>query len=113
MEFTRGDLINLAYVVAGVFSGISGILWAFYNGFVSPMDAELTSSFEAFLMVILGGAGTLAGPAIGAGIIVFLKNFIRMVPCKILSNGIPKILQFCHKHYLFYANKIYNYLIIL
>jgi branched-chain amino acid transport system permease protein len=66
----------LAYVVAGLFSGVSGILWAFYNGFVSPMDAELTSSFEAFLMVILGGAGTLAGPAIGAGIIVFLKNFI-------------------------------------
>ena len=27
-------------------------------------------------MVILGGAGTLAGPALGAGIIVFLKNFI-------------------------------------
>jgi branched-chain amino acid transport system permease protein len=66
----------LAYAVAGAFSGVSGILWAFYNGFVSPMDIELTSSFEAFLMVILGGAGTLAGPAVGAGIIVFLKNFI-------------------------------------
>jgi branched-chain amino acid transport system permease protein len=68
--------IYLAYVVAGAFSGISGILWAYYNGFVSPMDAELTASFEAFLMVILGGPGTLVGPALGAGIIVFLKNFI-------------------------------------
>ena len=66
----------LVYVVAGAFSGVSGILWAYYNGFVSPMDAELTSSFEVFLMVILGGAGTLAGPAVGAGLIVFLKNFI-------------------------------------
>jgi branched-chain amino acid transport system permease protein len=66
----------LAYAVAGAISGVSGVLWAFYNGFVSPMDTELTSSFEAFLMVILGGAGTLAGPAVGAGIIVFLKNFI-------------------------------------
>ena len=66
----------LAYVVAGAFSGVSGILWAYYNGFVSPMDAELTASFEAFLMVILGGPGTLVGPALGAGIIVFLKNFI-------------------------------------
>ena len=27
-------------------------------------------------MVILGGPGTLIGPALGAGIIVFLKNFI-------------------------------------
>jgi len=66
----------LSYVVAGAFSGISGILWAYYNGFVSPMDAELTASFEAFLMVIMGGPGTLVGPALGAGIIVFLKNFI-------------------------------------
>lgn len=66
----------LAFIVAGFFSGISGILWAYYNGFVSPMDVELTASFEAFLMVILGGAGTLLGPAVGAGIIVFLKNVV-------------------------------------
>jgi branched-chain amino acid transport system permease protein len=66
----------LAYVVAGTFGGVSGILWAYYNGFVSPVDVELGSSFEAFLMVILGGAGTLTGPAVGAAIIVFLKNFV-------------------------------------
>jgi branched-chain amino acid transport system permease protein len=59
----------LAYVVAGTFGGISGILWAYYNGFVSPVDANLNASFEAFLMVILGGPGTLIGPALGAGII--------------------------------------------
>ena len=66
----------LVIIVAGTFSGVSGILWAYYNGFVSPMDAELTSSFEVFLMVILGGAGTLVGPAVGAGLVIFLKNFI-------------------------------------
>ena len=66
----------LAFIVAGSFSGLSGILWAYYNGFVSPTDVELTSSFETFLMVILGGAGTLIGPAVGAAIIVFLKNFV-------------------------------------
>jgi branched-chain amino acid transport system permease protein len=66
----------LSYVVAGAFGGISGILWAYYNGFVSPHDLEITVSFELFLMVILGGPGTLVGPALGAGIIVFFKNFI-------------------------------------
>jgi len=66
----------LSYVVAGTFAGISGIFWAYYNGFVSPSDLELSASFELFLMVILGGPGTLVGPALGAGIIVFLKNFI-------------------------------------
>jgi branched-chain amino acid transport system permease protein len=66
----------LSYVVAGMFSGVSGILWAYYNGFVSPSDVEITASFEAFLMVILGGPGTLVGPALGAGIIIFLQNFL-------------------------------------
>lgn len=66
----------LAYVIAGVFGSISGIMWAYYNGFVSPSDADLNSSTEVLLMVILGGPGTLIGPAIGAGILVFLKNFV-------------------------------------
>ena len=66
----------LGYVVAGLFSGVSGSLWAYYNGFVSPSDVEITASFEAFLMVIIGGPGTLVGPALGAGIIIFLQNFL-------------------------------------
>jgi branched-chain amino acid transport system permease protein len=66
----------LSYVIAAAFGGTAGIFWAYYNGFVSPHDLELTASFELFLMVILGGPGTLVGPALGAGIIVFLRNFI-------------------------------------
>jgi branched-chain amino acid transport system permease protein len=66
----------LSFVIAGAFGSVSGILWAYYNGFVSPHDLELSASFELFLMVILGGPGTLVGSALGAGIIVFLKNFI-------------------------------------
>ena len=36
---------------------------------------ELEPSLEALLMVALGGPGTLVGPAIGAALIVCLKNF--------------------------------------
>jgi branched-chain amino acid transport system permease protein len=64
----------LAFIVAGVFSGLSGVLWATYNGFVSPMDVDAFASLETLLMVALGGPGTLFGPILGAGIIVFLKN---------------------------------------
>jgi len=66
----------LSYVAAGMFASVSGVLWAYYNGFVSPSDLEITASFEAFLMVIMGGPGTLVGPALGAGIIIFLQNFL-------------------------------------
>ena len=66
----------LSYVMSGAFASVSGIVWAYYNGFVSPTYLDLTASSEIFLMVTLGGPGTLVGPALGAGAIVLLKNVI-------------------------------------
>jgi len=66
----------LAFVVAGTFAGLAGVLYAFYNRFVSPPDLHIAASAEAVLMVILGGAGTLFGPLLGAGIVVFLRNLV-------------------------------------
>ena len=64
----------LTYVIAGVFASVAGIVWAYYNGFVSPTYLDLTASSELFLMVTLGGPATLVGPLLGAGAIVLLKN---------------------------------------
>ena len=66
----------LSYVSSAAFGGVAGALWAYFDGFISPYNMDLTASIEIILMVILGGPGTLIGPALGAGIIVFLKNFI-------------------------------------
>ncbi len=68
----------LSFIIAGLFAGFAGILWAYYNGFVSPVDVQLVTSVEALLMVALGGSGTLVGPALGAALIVFLKNFVSV-----------------------------------
>jgi branched-chain amino acid transport system permease protein len=65
-----------SYVLAGTFASVAGVMWAYYNGFVSPTYLDLTASSELFLMVTLGGPGTLIGPALGAGAIVLLKNVI-------------------------------------
>ena len=64
----------LSYVIAGAFASVSGVVWAYYNGFVSPTYLELTASSELFLMVTLGGPATLVGPVLGAAAIVLLKN---------------------------------------
>jgi branched-chain amino acid transport system permease protein len=64
----------LSYVVSGAFASVAGVMWAYYNGFVSPTYLDLTASSELFLMVTLGGPATLAGPVFGAGAIVLLKN---------------------------------------
>lgn len=68
----------LAFLIAALFAGFAGAFWAYYNGFVSPVDVQLVTSVETLLMVALGGPGTLAGPAVGAALIVFLKNFVSV-----------------------------------
>jgi len=64
----------LSFVIAGAFASVAGVMWAYYNGFVSPTYLDLTASSELFLMVTLGGPATLVGPLLGAGAIVLLKN---------------------------------------
>jgi branched-chain amino acid transport system permease protein len=66
----------LVFIVAGTFSGLGGVLYAYYNGFVSPADVSLVASANALLMVILGGTGTLAGSLLGSALLVFLQNIL-------------------------------------
>jgi branched-chain amino acid transport system permease protein len=66
----------LAFVIAGGFGGLSGVLWAHLNGLVSPEDIVLTTSVDALLMVVLGGPGTLVGGGLGAAVVVFLREYL-------------------------------------
>jgi branched-chain amino acid transport system permease protein len=66
----------LSFVISGAFGGLSGGLYAMFNGFISPESLYWTASGEVLIMVILGGAGTLTGPSIGAAIFLLMKNFI-------------------------------------
>jgi branched-chain amino acid transport system permease protein len=64
----------LAFLFSGFWSGIAGLLFCYYNQFVSPNVLALSSSAEALLMVISGGSGTLLGPIAGAALVVIMKN---------------------------------------
>jgi branched-chain amino acid transport system permease protein len=66
----------VALLIAGGVAGVAGDLFVYYHGFVSPAELSLVQSAEGLLMVILGGAGTLFGPAVGAVIVVFLRNLV-------------------------------------
>src|SRR5439155_9072365 len=71
----------IAFVIAGGFGGLAGVLWAHANGHVSPEDVVLTTSVDALLMVVLGGPGTLVGGAVGAALVVFLREYLStLVP---------------------------------
>jgi branched-chain amino acid transport system permease protein len=65
-----------AFMLSGLLSAAAGILFVYYNQFISPQALALTASAEALLMVISGGAGTLLGPVVGAALVVIVKNVV-------------------------------------
>ena len=68
----------LAFLMSAFFAGVAGLLYAWYNQFISPSAINITASTEGILMVVLGGPGTLLGPVIGAGVIVLVKNILSV-----------------------------------
>jgi branched-chain amino acid transport system permease protein len=66
----------MAFVIAGGFGGLAGVLWVHLNGIISPEDLTMTTSADALLMVVLGGPGTLIGGVIGAVVVVFLREYL-------------------------------------
>jgi len=64
----------LAFLLSGFWTGVAGLLYLYYNQFVSPQAVALAASAEALLMVIAGGTATLLGPITGAALVVVMKN---------------------------------------
>lgn len=66
----------LAFLFSGLLSSVSGVLFVYYNQFVSPQALALPASAAGLLMVIAGGAGTLLGPVVGSALVVIVQNVV-------------------------------------
>jgi branched-chain amino acid transport system permease protein len=64
----------IAFTIAGAVAGLAGGLYAIFNGFISSDAVYWTASGDILIMTMLGGAGTLIGPAIGTAIFLLMKN---------------------------------------
>jgi branched-chain amino acid transport system permease protein len=64
----------LAFVLASFWGSVAGLLYVYYNLYISPHAIALQQSAEVLLMAILGGASSFAGPVVGAVIITLVKN---------------------------------------
>jgi branched-chain amino acid transport system permease protein len=68
-----------AFVISGAFAGIAGVLFTYYNFFVSPNHLGIVTSFLPMVMAIMGGLGTFLGPVVGAAVFIFVENFASIV----------------------------------
>ncbi|MGY1604911.1 branched-chain amino acid ABC transporter permease [Geodermatophilus sp. SYSU D00815] len=63
-----------AFVLAGGFAGMAGGMYATLVRLVTPAEAGFTTGALALLAVILGGAGSLWGPVLGAAVVVLVRD---------------------------------------
>ena len=66
----------MAMLFAGAMAGLAGGLFVFSKGSVFPTELEIAKSFDALIMVFLGGVKTLAGPIVGAGVLTVLQDWL-------------------------------------
>ncbi|HZD80452.1 MAG TPA: branched-chain amino acid ABC transporter permease [Actinomycetota bacterium] len=68
----------LAFVISSSLAGVAGILYAFYNLYVTPNSIDFSHNGIIVMMAIVGGLGTLWGPLVGAGVVVFIQLYVSI-----------------------------------
>ena len=62
------------FVIAALYAGLAGFLFAHFQRFVSPTSFGLGTSIDYLFMVIIGGAEWLWGAPVGAALVVVLRD---------------------------------------
>jgi branched-chain amino acid transport system permease protein len=79
----------LAFGMGATFGGVSGAMFAAFQGFISPESFSLMESVMIVAMVVLGGVGHLPGVVLGAVLLAALPEVLRYVagPLQTLTDG--------------------------
>lgn len=82
-----------SFVISAVFSGVAGALYASYNSVISPDIAYFERGMDVLSLLIVGGAGTMAGPMVGALVMTAIPESLQIVPTlRTLIDGVVLLL---------------------
>jgi branched-chain amino acid transport system permease protein len=89
MGINTRNLKLLAFGMGATFGGVSGALFASFQGFISPESFSLQESVLIVAMVVLGGSGHLPGVVVGALLLAALPEALRYAaaPLQQLTSG--------------------------
>ncbi len=68
-----------AFMIAAAYGGLAGGLLGLFQGYMPPDAFYLETSGQLVVQTIIGGAGTLVGPTIGAAVWIYLRSELQQV----------------------------------
>jgi branched-chain amino acid transport system permease protein len=94
LGYRPGGVRSLAFVIAALGSALAGVLYAPLLGFLSPDAFHFDLSIFFFFAVIVGGAGHLLGPIVGAAILYLVPNvlLVDLVNYRLIGYGLVALL---------------------
>jgi len=69
-----------AFVIASALAGLAGAVYAHYQGNVTPLEFNFMEMVKIFLIVVLGGMGSLSGCVVAAFLVVFVEQWLAKLP---------------------------------
>jgi len=82
---------RLGFAISSFYAGIGGALWASYNGRMAPVNWSLFLSVDFIAILLIGGAGTVAGTMLGTVFVELtpevVKTFTEWLGEQTASNG--------------------------
>ncbi len=89
MGINTRNMKLLAFGMGATFGGVSGVMFAAFQGFISPESFSLMESIMIVAMVVLGGIGHLPGVILGAVLLSALPEVLRYVagPLQAMTDG--------------------------
>lgn len=75
----------LVFIIGASMAAVAGVIYAYYISFIDPSSFTVIESIFIITVVIIGGAGSMWGPVLGAVILVILPEMLRFI-------GLPSFL---------------------
>ncbi|MBI4777008.1 MAG: branched-chain amino acid ABC transporter permease [Deltaproteobacteria bacterium] len=66
----------LGWMLACLLAGVAGVLFILFRGYIGPTTMDAFAGAGVLMMVLLGGMGTLWGPLVGAGLFIYIQDYI-------------------------------------
>jgi branched-chain amino acid transport system permease protein len=80
-----------AFAIGSTLAGLAGALYAHYSGFITPLDFTFMEMVKIFLVVVLGGLGSISGCILAAFLLIYIEQALAVQGSEVVPVLVPRL----------------------